>query len=671
MRVLGAVTLGVLGVLGLVPAHAQDDRGKTSEDLNQHPAIRARLNPDAVLDDLETRAQAALNRLQHPQNRKEVEDIRAGLRSKLTHSLGYDLLPWPPDLRATVTGTVQRDGYRIEKLAFQTLPNVIMTAHVYVPEDGVSPTPAVLFWNGHLPKDGKLQADSQMFSITMARLGFVVLNVDSIGTGERIADRGIHHPEALLVGLSEAGIDEYETRCALGYLASRTDVDAKRIGMTGVDDGGVNTWITAALDESIAAAVPVDSTFDFGDQIHRLRVVDWEGAERQSVLVPGILKYANIQELLALAVPRAVMIIDGARAHDIYDYGTQIYGSFGDNGKIRFFESDGIGYSKPRRQAAYGFFLLALKRKGDGAPAEEPASEASPSDSPGLMCLPKGTQTSSGPGISALIKRLAAQVPLQGAQNLLDSLMGTAPSGARVNWSLRGPPSPVTRDNLMVGGGVLMPVTILRPGEDHGGGDSGALLAIDDEQKDSLASDPIVQQALRRDYLVFEMDLRGFGEIAVQRPAWEFATSLLLGENIVWRQAWDIRALAEELCDTFNSKHSVALYARGPNSSLAATYAIRLLSSSCLDWAVLRGGYTSIRQFLDYPAAMKSAAPGQSVPYDYFAFDALRAPDLGELLASARAHTFLIDPLRLQGARAGQSDHVRVVTIEDFLSSSW
>lgn len=660
-----------LGVIGFVPAQAQDDRNKTSEVPDQHPAVRPQLTMGAVSDDLEIRAHAALNRIQHPQNRKEAEDVRGRLLRSLKRSLGYDLLPWPPDLRSTVTGTVERDGYRIEKLAFQTLPNVIMTAHLYVPEGRAGPMPAVLFWNGHIAKEGKLQAESRMFSITMAHRGFVVLNVDSIGVGERIADNGVHHPEALLVGLSEAGIDEYETRCALEYLASRAGVDSKRIGMTGVDDGGFNTWITAALDERIAAAVPVDSTFDFGDQIHRMRATDWEGAERQSEFVPGILKYANIQELLALTAPRAVMIIDGTRARDIYDYGTQIYGSFGATGKIRRYESDESGYSKARRQAAYGFFLSALKGEGDGAPAEEPATEVSPADSVELLCLPKGTQISSVPGISDMIKRLASEAPSPEAQESLDSLIGAAPSGAHAGWSLRGPPSPVTRDNLMVGDGVLMPVTILRPGEDHGGGGRGALLAIDDEQKESLTSDPVVQQALRRDYLVFEMDPRGFGEIAVQKPAWEFATSLLLGDNLVWRQAWDIRILADELCSSLGSKQSVALYARGPNSSLAANYAIRLLRSSCLEWAVLRGGYTSLQQFLDYPAAMKSAAAGQTIPYDYFAFDALRAPDLEELLGSAKASTFLIDPLRLQGPRAPQSDHVRVVTMEEFLASSW
>lgn len=86
---------------------------------------------------------------------------------------------------------------------------------------------------------------------------------------------------------------------------------------------------------------------------------------------------------------------------------------------------------------------------------------------------------------------------------------------------------------------------------------------------------------------------------------------------------------------------------------------------------MLRGGYTSLQQFMDYPTAMKSAGARQTIPYDYFAFDALRAPDLEELLGSAKARTFLIDPLHIHEARAPLPDHVCVVTIEEFLASSW
>jgi dienelactone hydrolase len=662
------IVVGLLSAIGFIPLPAQEDTHETREDI-AHPTVRMPLKPGAVLDNIESRAHAALDRIHHPQNSNEVEAVRSGLLRSLKHSIGYDLLPWPPDLRATIRGRVQRDRYRIENLAFQTLPGVIMTAHLYVPEGRVSPMPAVLLWNGHLSREGKLQSDSQMFSITMAHLGFVVLNVDSMGAGERVGDRGIHHPEALLVGLSEAGIDEYEARCALRYLESRTEVDAKRIGMTGVNDGGFNTWITTALEEHIVASVPVDSTFDFGDQIDRMRAVDWEGAERQSVLVPGILRYANIQELLAITAPRPVMIIDGATSHGIYDYGTQVYGSFGANGSIRFFESDDSGYSKPRRQAAYGFFLLALKREADGTPADEPPAVVSPSDSPDLMCLPKGTQISSGPGISQVVRQLSAEPSSSTTKEILDALIGGAPPGTHFTSGVN--PVPVTRINLRVETGVLMPATVLRPGEDHGGGSKGALLAIDDQDKESLASDPVVQEALRRDYMVWEIDPRGFGELTVQKPAWQFAVSLLLGENLVWRQAWDIRTLAESFCNESNSKQSIALYARGPNASLAGALAVKLLSSSCMDWAVLRGGYTSIQQFLNYPAAIESAPGAQTIPYDYFAFDALRAPDLPELLESASARTFLIDPLSARPARVVESNRVRVVSVEEFIASSW
>src|SRR5437879_6899496 len=88
-----------------------------------------------------------------------------------------------------------------------------------------------------------------------------------------------------------------------------------------------------------------------------------------------------------------------------------------------------------------------------------------------------------------------------------------------------------------------VPVTILRPGPSPhpgGGGGAGTLLAIDDRDKETLASDPVVQEAFQRDWLVVEVDPRGFGELTVQEPGWVFATSLLLGENFVWRQAWDV-----------------------------------------------------------------------------------------------------------------------------------
>ena len=37
------------------------------------------------------------------------------------------------------------------------------------------------------------------------------------------------------------------------YLATRDDVDARRIGLTGISKGGIETYFTAAVDKRIAA----------------------------------------------------------------------------------------------------------------------------------------------------------------------------------------------------------------------------------------------------------------------------------------------------------------------------------------------------------------------------------------------------------------------------------
>src|SRR5437763_6519227 len=109
----------------------------------------------AVLDDLEQRARAALDRVPRATTRTEAEQARQPLRRRLEESLGFRRLPWPPNLQATVTGVLPRDGYRIKKIVFQTLPGTWAPAHFYLPAGVDAPAPAVLFYNGHWWPDSK------------------------------------------------------------------------------------------------------------------------------------------------------------------------------------------------------------------------------------------------------------------------------------------------------------------------------------------------------------------------------------------------------------------------------------------------------------------------------------------------------------------------------------
>ena len=49
----------------------------------------------------------------------------------------------------------------------------------------------------------------------------------------------------------------HDLRILVDYLAGRPDVDAARIGCTGVSLGGMHAWLLAALDARIACAAPL------------------------------------------------------------------------------------------------------------------------------------------------------------------------------------------------------------------------------------------------------------------------------------------------------------------------------------------------------------------------------------------------------------------------------
>jgi len=94
------------------------------------------------------------------------------LRQKLLQMIG-GLPAVKTDLHAVITGKVQMDGFVIEKLVFQSLPGVYVTALVYVPNDHTSKHPAVLVPAGHAA-DGKFHY--QALSQRLAGRGYVVIS---------------------------------------------------------------------------------------------------------------------------------------------------------------------------------------------------------------------------------------------------------------------------------------------------------------------------------------------------------------------------------------------------------------------------------------------------------------------------------------------------------------
>jgi dienelactone hydrolase len=619
----------------------------------------------AVLDNLERRSREALTAIPRSDTARAADRARERLRRELERSLGADRLPWPPALDPKVVGTLHRPGYRIEKVVYETLPRMKVPVHVYIAERVDRPLPAVLFYPGHWWDDSKARPDFQAFCINMARLGFVVLSFDPFGQGERgISSRDHRRTEALLVGVAQQGFAAYETRCALEYLLARPEVDPKRVGMTGASGGGYNTWITAALDERIGAAVPVVGTSEFGEQIHVCRPLDWYRAAEHCHFVPGLIRYANNHELLAMAAPKPILIINASQdqsfplggVREVADYGRKLYASYDAPEKFGLVldEAQGHGYQRAKREAAYGWFLRWLMGRGCGGPHPEPWTQTLPPDSGELRCFPPGTNEPAGPAMIDAVRRLSKDLPPSTPRIDLVGVLGPMPTAPPVRISL----SPNRLQRLIVPSeaDLDVPTFVLRPE----GEVQGVLVAVDDRGKEVLASDPVVAAARARGWAICGADPRGIGESATDKAGWIFAVSLLLGENFVGRQAWDIGRVIAAVgsAGAFPGK-PVGLYARGENACLAATYAIARAADaeeSLLRWYLLRDGFVSFRAFLDRPKSLaasyrllsedrdRTTAFDREIPSWFFAFDALRSFDLPQLLATSRARGLVVNP---------------------------
>lgn len=201
--------------------------------------------------------------------RADAEARRARVRAKLLDVLGGSIPAPGGPLNAKVHGTtIDAGAYRIEKVTYDSLPGMVVTANLYVPKSG-GKHPAVLFSMGHWDR-GKSYA--QRIAGNLAAKGFVVLAYDPIGQGERqqaydallgnslIGGSVAQHMQngALSLLLGE-GVMRYfvaDGRRGVDYLVSRPEVDAERIGATGCSGGGTVTTFVSALEPRIKVAAP-------------------------------------------------------------------------------------------------------------------------------------------------------------------------------------------------------------------------------------------------------------------------------------------------------------------------------------------------------------------------------------------------------------------------------
>jgi dienelactone hydrolase len=245
-----------------------------------------------------------------------LTEWRARCRARLDTLLGP--APERVPLRLETLESVECDGYRRDKVVFDSERTMSVPAYLLVPHGREAPGPAVLAVHGHGPgkseavgleRTGTPNAD---YAHQLALRGYVVLAPDLRCFGERLdwnppdhyaCDLNLVH--AVMAGINPLTQNLWDLARALDVLEAHPLVEPGRIGMAGLSYGATVTLFLAATDERVAAAV-VSGFFSSWAEAHKM---PWNMCGSQ--VLPGMLGQLEHVDLGALVAPRPLLIESG------------------------------------------------------------------------------------------------------------------------------------------------------------------------------------------------------------------------------------------------------------------------------------------------------------------------------------------------------------------------
>jgi dienelactone hydrolase len=241
---------------------------------------------------------------------------------------------WPElaPLDARVEERVDLGDVVRERISYAVEPGERVPAYLFVPGD-VRPGErragvlahhqhAGQFHLGKSEVAGLAGNPEQAYALELARRGYVMLAPDAICFEERSPHKGTLDPplepapgrdferfeftRRVLHGSCLQTKMVWDMQRGLDYLASRSDVDASRLGCIGHSLGGQQALFLAALDERVRATV---SSCGFASMQTVLR----DGINHNfGAYVPGWLEHGDVGDLLAEVAPRAFLAVNGA-----------------------------------------------------------------------------------------------------------------------------------------------------------------------------------------------------------------------------------------------------------------------------------------------------------------------------------------------------------------------
>lgn len=314
------------------------------------------------------------------QTKGDWEKYQQELKEKFGASLSkFQKTPLNPK----VTGKLERPGFTVEKIIYESHPGFYVTGSLFIPKNLKKPAPAVIYCSGH-NESGFRSEVYQRVIMNLAEKGFVVFAYDPVGQGERLqyadaqtgkskvggstTEHSYAGAQTLLSGISLSDYFIWDGVRAVDFLETRREVDSKRIGITGRSGGGTQSALIAAYDERILAAAPECYITSFQRLLQSIGPQDAE--QNPFYFIKNGMDHADF---LHIRAPKPTLIIttyhdffsqQGAR--ETFAEVQKSYTAFGMPENIQFTVDEGKHEStRNNRETMNAFFQKHLGLPGD------------------------------------------------------------------------------------------------------------------------------------------------------------------------------------------------------------------------------------------------------------------------------------------------------------------
>ncbi|HEX8038815.1 MAG TPA: alpha/beta hydrolase family protein [Chryseosolibacter sp.] len=490
--------------------------------------------------------------------------------------------PEKTPLNPVVTGTIKKEGYRIEKIVYESMPGFYVTGCLFIPAKIKGRAPAVLNVIGHEQISYKEELD-QVIILNLVKKGIVVFTIDPIGQGEHvqyfepeinfssIGYSVIEHcyfgNQCFLSGVSPARYFIWDGIRAIDYLITRKEVDPGRIGVTGFSGGGTVTAYLGAFDDRVKVAIPSSWS------IAARRQVETKGAQDAEATLPqSVAKGITFEDLIEVRAPKPTMMTFVSRdeylclqgAREAYEEAKKVYEIFGRPDDLQLVEDDSKHWLTPRiRLAIYSFFMKHFGLPGD--PSESDVQILKPEE---LHVTQTGQISTSLGGEMVFDVNKKETLPfiqkLEASRSQVANHLAAIPGKAKqisgyetpvvngkqpfINGRYRREGYTVTKFAIEGEGEYVIPFLLFEP-VDHTAGHPAIIYLHPKGKITEAAPGGEIERLVKKGYVVAAADVLGVGETAntAARGLASGYMAVLIGRSIVGIQAADVVRVANYL----------------------------------------------------------------------------------------------------------------------------